>query len=552
MRAFKIRLRISSRRVCIYLIILIVFNTFTPIVYADDKVVDQAKAILKSYYIDKLPDGVLKATTINEMLEYLKDPYTQYLETEKVNDYLNIMNMKFVGIGVFNEMIDMGARVVSVLPNSPALEAGIEEGDIIIAVDNNKLSGLALDEAVTLINGEEGKAVVLSINRRGEPLSFTIVAEKIPYPTVTGEVIGHDMGYIRINSFGDLTFNEFKYVLANLRKKGVISYIIDLRNNPGGYLKTVVDIAGYFIGNNVAMIVQDRLNDKVPIEAAAQKDMINEPVVFLINGGSASASEILAAAVKDYKKGILVGSSTYGKGVAQSVFKLSDGSLLKATTLKFFSPLGEEIEGVGVKPDVKVTNMDAFLAGKMLLEGMNEYSSDGRYVSINICNMEVQINLSRFNNWSQWESYRQLIYNASSVSTIINRFESLQTGYFKGLYPRLQYEEVPKTIYMPGERVSFKVRSPGYGNKVQYRAVIYDEEKKVSYDLWGTKDNYYEKWKPNGDEKFTIGFPAGTPGNYRIKIFVKRAGVDNTKTAIKEMECDSYVEEIPFVVLLAA
>lgn len=549
MRVDKGSFQNSSKRVCIYIIIIVIFNAFSPKVYAEDGVVDQAKEILKSYYVDNLPEGVLKATTINEMLEYLKDPYTQHFETDKVNDFLNVFNMKFVGIGILNEMIEMGARVVSIMPDSPALEAGIEEGDIIVNVNDNKTSGLSLNEAVTLINGEEGKAVVLSIIRRGELLSFTIIPEKIPYPTVTGEVIGDDIGYIRINSFGDITFNEFKYILGNLRKKEVTSYIIDLRNNPGGYLKTVVDIAGYFIGNNVAMIVQDRFDDKARIEAAAQNDMINEPVVFLVNEGSASAAEILAAAVKDYKKGILVGTNTYGKGVAQSVFKLSDGSLLKATTLKFLSPFGEPIESVGVKPDVVVSNMDSLLAGEVLLEDIDEYSSEGRYVSLDIGSSEVQINLNRLKNWNQWEIYRQIIHNATSISTTINRLESLQVGYLLGAIPKLQYVEVPKTIYRAGERASFKLSSLGYGKKVQYRAVLYDEEKKMSYDLWNTKDNYYEVWKPNGDMEFTVGFPVNKPGNYRIKIFVKRAGVDKTKTAIRDMECDSYVEEIPFVVL---
>lgn len=541
----------SSRRVCIYIVIIVIFNAFSPMVYAKDEVVDQAKAILKSYYIDSLPEGVLKATSISEMLEYLKDPYTQYYKMDQVDDFLNIMNMKFVGIGVINEMMEMGARVVSILPDSPALDAGINEGDIIVAVNDNKLSGLSLNKAVELINGEEGVALNLSISRGGEPISLTIIPKKIPYPTVTGEVIGDDIGYIRINTFGDLTFNEFKYVLGNLRLKEASSYIIDLRNNPGGYLKTVVDIAGYFIGDNVAMIVQDRLNDRVKLDATVHEDIINEPVLFLINGGSASAAEILAAAIKDYKRGILVGSSTYGKGVAQSVFKLSDGSMLKATTLKFFSPFGEKIEGVGVKPDIKVSNMDSLLTAQMLLSGISEYSSGGRYVSVGMGDFESQIDLSSFISWNQWETYRQIINNASSVITNINIGEDLQKDYILGAVPRLQYSEVPKTIYKSGERISFKLYSPGYNKNVQYRAVLYDEEQKKTYDLWQTRDNYYDKWKPNGQTEFTIGFPANKPGKYRIKIFVKRDGVSKSKTAIKDQECDSYVEEIPFIVMAA-
>lgn len=548
MRVYKECLKNSSKKACIYIVIFVMLNAFSPMVYAKDEVVDQAKEILKSYYIDKLPEGVLKATTINEMLEYLKDPYTQHYELNQIDDFLNIMNMKYVGIGVINEIIEMGARVESILPNSPALEAGINEGDIIVEVNGNKMSGLSLNKAAQLINGEEGVPLNLSISRRGEPINLTIIPKKIPYPTVTGEVIDDDIGYIRINIFGDLTFNEFKYVLGNLRLKEVTSYIIDLRNNPGGYLKTVVDIAGYFIGDNVAMVVQDRLKDKASLDATAQEDIINEPVVFLINGGSASASEILAAAIKDYKKGILVGSNTYGKGVAQSVFKLSDGSLLKATTLKFFSPFGEPIDGVGVKPDVNIAKIDPLLAGQMLLGSINEYSSGGRYVSVDVGDIESQINLNSFNSWNQWEIYRQIINNAASVTTTINRSESLQVNYLLGVIPKLNYVEVPKTIYKAGERISFKLCSPGYGDKVQYRAVLYDEELKKTYDLWKTRDNYYDKWKPNGDTEFTIGFPAAKPGKYRIKIYVKRAGIDKSKTAIKDMECDSYVEEIPFVV----
>lgn len=537
----------KRRRIC--LIVFIIIKLLSPTARAKDELLDQAKAILESYYINKLPGEVYKATSITEMLNYLKDPYTQYYDRDNVEVFLNILNMKYTGIGVISESIDMGVRVLSVLPDSPANVAGIEEGDIILSVNSDQLKGLEHSKAAELLNGTEGSILELEVIRKGEMVKFKLAPEIIPYPTITFEIINENIGYIRISSFGNLTCKEFNNALSILKRKGVHNYILDLRNNPGGFIKVAADIAGFFIGDRVVMEVQDKLYGRTAIRSERHEEELTEPVVVLINGGSASAAEIFAAALRDYKKAVLIGNSTYGKGVAQSIFKLKDGSMLKATTLRFYSPLGVAIDGKGVMPDLVTSKLDAKLVGQVFLEDFNKYSSEGRYVEHLIGGHRVSFNIENLNTELKWECYRQIINNSSNIYTNINCDERTNKDFNMGRLPKIQYVEIPKTVYRVGERVKFKLSAGLYTGKVEYRCTLYDETENKYIDLWETSDKYYDKWKPSGGEVFTVGFPINKPGNYRISFYVKRANIGKENTALITRECDSYVEEIPIIIV---
>jgi hypothetical protein len=249
----------------------------------------------------------------------------------------------------------------------------------------------------------------------------------------------------------------------------------------------------------------------------------------------------LSAAVKDYGKAYFVGSNTYGKGVAQDLFEFDDGSALKTTTLRFYSPLGKVINHIGIAPDFETKDIDSLTAGELLLGNSANTSLNGRYVKIKIGSKEFEINMNDIKDDNYWKAYKYIVGKATAVSV------SGSSNSGKTVIPQLKITS-PVINYNAGERVSFKINTPNYGGRVQYRIILWDDTTKTSRDLWTTGDRYYTGWKPYGNEIFTLGLPVSKPGNYRLKVFAKRADVPNSKTVLKGMNCDSYLGEIPFVV----
>lgn len=528
--------------------IIITLNMFAINVHANEDILNQIKDTLKRYYIGEIPDSVLNATTIEEIFDFLGDPYTQYFTKGEFDDFLNEVDMKITSIGADLEKADDGIKIVSVFSNSPAKEAGIMPGDVICEVNGQSVISIPYSKAISLINGEEGITVNLKIIRDGNVLDFSLLPRKIPYPTVTGEIINEHIGYIHISSFGSITGEEFGEKLDELKGKNVDSYIIDLRNNPGGYLYPVLDIAGYFIGNKTSFILEDNIEGRYSIKAYVHDEKIEDPVIFLSNEFTASASELLLAAIRDYNKGFILGENTYGKGVAQGVFKLDDGSVLKTSTLKFFSPFGKEIKSTGITPDLKINMVDPLYAAELLLSS-SKVSNEDICTRVKLYNTIFDINTSRIKDKNYWEAYRTILNKASYYSVLKNKevLSTIKDG--EKIIPQVSFVEIPKTQYMSGERVSFQLTADNYKNRIQYKAMLWSEESNTYTNLWNTKDGYYENWKPKGNEVFTIGFPLSKPGCYRIKIFAKRVGVLANKTLIKAMGCDYYMGEIPFVVL---
>jgi C-terminal peptidase prc len=340
--------------------------------YAED-ILSTGKQIVKEYYIEDVPTSQLDgAKDVKSLVESLKDPYSSYFTEEEFNDFNNTINNSFAGIGVQIEASNEGIKLVAVYENSPAQEAGLKLGDIITEADGHALSGMSTDEAVTFIRGVADSTVNLKVKRGSTLLSFQVKRRQIELPTVEGSLVDKHIGYIRIATFGENTASEFKNKLDELKNSAADSYIIDLRYNPGGYINTATDIAGYFIGDNVTLRSYSKSGKSQIYYAIKHQEIIDKPIVFLINEYSASASEILSAAVKDNKKAVFIGEKTYGKGVAQSMFMLPDNSYMKLTIFRFVSPLGNEINKVGVAPDIKVIDdveheTDSLNAARLLL-----------------------------------------------------------------------------------------------------------------------------------------------------------------------------------------
>lgn len=548
----KLKLLIKKiyKTLMVYIIMIIItFNMFAVYAYADDDILNQIKDTLRKYYIGEIPESVLNASTIEEILEFLGDPYAQYFTKGEFDDFLNEIDMKFTGIGVNLEQVETDIRVSSVYSNSPAKEAGIKTGDIIIEVNGQSIMGLSLIEAITLVNGEEGIMVNLKIIRDGKVLEFNLIPRKIPYPTVSGQILNDNIGYIHISSFGSLTGDEFGEKIKELKEKHAERYIIDLRNNHGGYLYPVLDIAGYFIGNRTSFIVEDNIDGRFSLKAYDHGDIVQGQVIFLANEFTASAAEILLASIRDYNKGFIIGENTYGKGVAQGMFKLNDGSVLKTSSLKFFSPTGKEISSTGITPDLKINLVDPLYAAELLSGNTSNMSNGDIYTRVKLQNSTFDINISKIKDKNYWEAYR-MILNKTSYYSVLNNKEILSK--IKGstkVIPQVNFVEIPKVQYKAGDRVSFKLSAPNFNSRIQYKAVLWDSESNTYNNLWATEDGYYIHWQPKGKDAFTIGFQTSKPGNYRIKLYAKRAGVSISKTIFTDMGCDCYIGEIPFVVL---
>ncbi|OFI07240.1 carboxy-terminal processing protease CtpB precursor [Clostridium acetireducens DSM 10703] len=375
---------------------------------------EEAKYVIESCYVDKVSKDVINSSTISDMVKKLNDPFSSYFTAEQYNDFLNSIDNKFVGIGIYLEVVDSGIKVTSVIDNSSAKEAGILPGDIIISADGHSLSKMVSEEATSYIKGKEGTSVNLVIDRNGEKISKTVYRKTVEIPTVKGEILDNEIGYINISSFGQDTANLFTNVLEDLNESNPKMYIIDLRFNGGGYMGAALDIAGHFIGKNPAIIVKNRNDEKQKINAYNYKQ-IDKPVIFLINEYTASASEILSAAVKDYNKAIFIGENSYGKGVAQQMFRLVDGSVLKITTQRFYSPLGNEIHKKGISPDVLVKEeyTDSLFVARLLTYKENQALNSneceiGNYV-IKINEDYYKIPISKVREKGLFKAFKSLV-----------------------------------------------------------------------------------------------------------------------------------------------
>ena len=264
---------------------------------------------------------------------------------------------EYSGVGaVLSQNLETGViTIIRVYENSPAMKAGLKDGDILYKVEDIEVTGEDLSEMVTYIKGEKGTAVELTVYREGvkEPVTVTAVRDEIEIESVAYEMLDDNIGYIVVSEFEENTCGQYEEAIADLTSQGMEGLIIDLRNNPGGSLSAVCEMADIMLPEGLIVYTEDKNGEKTEYKSTAE-EVFDKPLVVLVNEHSASASEIFSGAIQDHKTGTIVGTTTYGKGVVQSVFELKDGTCLKLTVSEYFTPNGRSIHGEGVVPDVEV------------------------------------------------------------------------------------------------------------------------------------------------------------------------------------------------------
>lgn len=318
---------------------------------------DQISRLINEYYL--YDDQIDKDSLIDGMysgyLSALEDPYTVYYDREETEEMNESTAGEFVGIGVgLSSAAEEEYPVITeVYPDSPAEKAGLIEGDRLLKVNGKNVSGKATDEIVSWIQGEAGTKVTLLISRDGSELEVEAELAVVEKPTVEYEMKDGQTGYIRIIEFDTVTYDQFKKAFEDLQSQNMDSLVIDLRGNPGGGLTTVTDILKLILPKGLIVSVRDK-DGKTTEYTGDGSHEFTKPLAVLVNEKSASAAEIFAAAVQDYGIGTIVGTTTYGKGVVQQIFRLKDGTSVKITMAEYFTPKGKSINGTGVKPDVEV------------------------------------------------------------------------------------------------------------------------------------------------------------------------------------------------------
>ncbi len=311
---------------------------------------------LDVYYMDDINSEKLKNSAVKGYVAGLGDIYGEYYSKAEYEELNADLTGNYKGIGVEVAIDDDNLiTVLAAYDGAPAAKAGIKKGDKIIKVNDTEVNGDNYDEAINMMRGagDYGKTddMTLTIQRGEEAFETKVTREKVISQTVKSEMLQSDIGYVNVSQFAEETDEDFEMQINGLISKGAKSLIIDLRNNPGGMLTTVVNMADYLLPKGEILRIVGKDSD--PVIYSSDDDCINLPICVLINGSSASASEVLAGALKDHDRATLVGEKTYGKGVVQSIFDLSDGDALKITTAKYYTPSGECIDKKGINPDVK-------------------------------------------------------------------------------------------------------------------------------------------------------------------------------------------------------
>lgn len=325
---------------------------------ADSEVkIKELLAQIDYYYYEDIDKKALTNGLYKGLFEGIGDPYSVYYTKEEYDSMMVSTSGTYYGIGAVLSQ-DAKSKQVSILhvyEGSPAEKAGLEDGDIIVKVEDINAIEKELSELVTYIRGDQGTSVHMQIIREGndKELKFDVERDKVEVPTVSSEMLEDGIGYIAITEFAKPTEEQFMEAVESLQKQGMKGMIVDLRNNPGGYLNAVTQILDNILPEGIVVYTEDKHGNRQNYNSD-EEHQLNYPMAVLINENSASASEIFAGAIKDYKYGTLVGTKTFGKGIVQSVRQLSDGSAVKLTTAKYYTPKGNYIHEVGIEPDIEV------------------------------------------------------------------------------------------------------------------------------------------------------------------------------------------------------
>ena len=347
----------------LFILFLIAFNFLTPSSKSEEdiyKKIDLFSEVLNKInkqYVDDVNQSEMMDAAINGVLQSL-DPYSAYMSPEMFENMATETSGEFGGLGIEVGMEAGVVKVISPIDNSPAYRVGVKAGDYIVKINEIQVQGKSLSEAVELMRGPVGSDIEITVRRRGErkALTFTITREIIEVASVKTEIKDKNVGYIRLTSFNENSSDQIKKKLSEFKKnKNIEKYILDLRNNPGGLLSQAIKISDFFLENGEIVSTKSRKNSENRKWFAKKGDIINgDTILVLINYGSASASEIVAGALKDHKRAILIGEATYGKGSVQSIIPLDNKGAIRLTVSKYYLPSGDSISDVGVVPDFEV------------------------------------------------------------------------------------------------------------------------------------------------------------------------------------------------------
>lgn len=322
------------------------------------KTLQSFKAMINKLYIGDVDEDAMIEGAVKGYVEGLGDPYTEYYTKEEMADLREELNSEYVGIGVYigNNAVDNTIVIAGTIKSSPAEEAGLKAGDVVEKIDDVSYTGKQLSEATKVLKAEEGTTVKLTILRDEKEIEINITRRKITVEHVSSKMMDNNVAYIKIDSFDNNVADSFKSQLTDLMKGNVNGIIIDLRSNGGGIVTEATDIADLFLEKDeTILITKSKKDNEEKITKSKQEPIVkNTPVVILVNEATASASEILAGALKDKYNATIVGKTTYGKGVIQSLYNLKDGSGLKITTDEYFTPNHNKIQKTGITPDVEV------------------------------------------------------------------------------------------------------------------------------------------------------------------------------------------------------
>ncbi|WFR56855.1 S41 family peptidase [Anaerocolumna sp. AGMB13025] len=319
--------------------------------------INKLETLIDKFYMEKVDDSKLADGIYKGLLASLGDPYSCYYTADEYKALMESTGGVYCGIGAtVTQNVTTGIiTIVKPFLNGPAHAAGILPGDIVYKVNGEEVTGKDLTEVVSKIKGEEGTKAEITIVREGEtkPMEFSIPRKTVEVPTIEYEMLDNKIGYIAVSEFDEVTAEQFRKAVNDLEKQGEKGLVIDIRNNPGGLLDTVCDMLDRMLPKGLIVYTEDKYGKREEKFSDA-KEEFNKPLAVLINGNSASASEIFAGAIQDYKRGTIVGTTSFGKGIVQSIIPLSDGTAIKVTVSKYFTPNGKNIHKIGIKPDVTV------------------------------------------------------------------------------------------------------------------------------------------------------------------------------------------------------
>lgn len=390
-----------------------------------DDVLGEVRSLLENQYVEVVSNDVLEAETVEDMLEKLGDRHTQYLSKEDYDFFLDTLDRSFSGIGIELEMVAQGVLVTKVFEGYGAAKAGIIPGDIIIDAGGDSLAEKTSEFSVSRLRGTAGSKVAVKVKRDNQTLDLTIERMTIELPLIHSEVLENHIGYVLIYSFGLETATQFDKHVRALKEKGVDSWIVDLRNNGGGYTQMALDLLGYIIGEKNAVVLKDRSILSIVYNATKQAytlETTEQPIILLTNGYTGSSSEIVTAAVKDHNKATIIGETTYGSGRVKALMPLSNGDYLKMTINKFFSPYNSAIDEIGIKPHMNLTGVDELQTAVLMLKDYSSAQEDNvnkaGYLQLNAGPNNFAIPLEDMREVKNWALGMKILDSAYVTTTL--------------------------------------------------------------------------------------------------------------------------------------